>query len=192
MALIQLSEARRLATERLRTIFDAALPAEIIASAAVDGRGIECPAPTAVFLQLEIDYSTIARDHSVFMVVAPDGPRRRVQDHTGGTESHKSVTEQEVAVALVYSYRPQTLATTPGGRPMTPDEVMLRRADIYMSAIINTIQKYACEPSSIHDIVFINDIPSLVTNDQFPIKGIAQVNYTITQHCGIPNRRPLP
>lgn len=192
MALIQLSDARRIATERLRKIFTDALPAEILASVADDGRGIECPAPTAVFLQLDIDYSTIARDHAVFMVVAPDGARRRVQDHTGGADAHKSVTEQEIAVALVFSYRPQTIATTPAGRPMTPDELMLRRADIYMSAIINTIQKYACEPSSIHDVVFINDIPSLVTNDQFPIKGIAQVNYTITQHCTIYNRRPLP
>lgn len=192
MALIQLSEARRLATERLRKILTDALPAEIIASAAVDGRGIECPAPTAIFLQLDIDYSTIARDHAVFVVVAPDGPRRRVQDHTGGAESHKSVTEQEIAAALVFSYRPQTIATIPAGRVMTPDEVMLRRADIYMSALINTIQKYACDPESIHDVVFINDIPSLVSNDQFPIKGIAQVSYTITQHCAIPNRRPLP
>lgn len=192
MALIQLSDARRLATERLRKIFTDALAGEIIASVADDGRGIQCPPPTAVFLQLEIDYSTIARDHAVFMVVAPDGARRRVQDHTGGNGQHKSVTEQEIACALVFSYRPQQIATTPAGRPMTPDELMLRRADIYMAAIINTMQKYACEPSSIHDLVFINDIPSLVTNDQFPIKGIAQVNYTITQHCKIYDRRPLP
>lgn len=191
MAQINISESRRLALERVRTVLLAQLSTEVAASRAATSLALECPAPSAVFLQQTIDYTAVARAHSCFVVVAPDAPRRIVQAASGGPSTYKATSELDVAIALAYQYRPQAPVSV-GGVPLQPDEVMLRRGEVYLSALLNTLHKYACDQVSIHDLTPISDVADIIAEDGFPTWGVAQLTLTLTQILAIPQRRPLP
>lgn len=191
MAQIDLAESRRLALERVRTVIRAQLAAEISASVTASGITLECPAPTGVFLQQTIDYTAIARAHSCFVVIAPDAPRRIVQTASGGPSTYKVTSELDVAVALAFQFRPQAPVSV-GGVVLQADELMLRRGEVYLSALLNALHKYTCDAVSVHDIQPISDVADIIAENGFPAWGVAQLTLTLTQILAVPQRRPLP
>jgi hypothetical protein len=191
MAQISIAESRRLALERVRTVLAAQLGAEITASVAATSLALECPAPTGLFLQQTIDYTATARAHSCFVVIAPDAPRRIVQAASGGPSTYKATSELDVAIALAYQYRPQAPVSV-GGVPLQADELMLRRGEVYLSALLNCLHKYLCDQVAVHDLTPISDVADVIAEDGFPAWGVAQLTLTLTQLLAIPQRRPLP
>lgn len=191
MALINLSDSRRIAMERIRTVIRQEIGTEITASIAATSLALECPAPTGVFVQSEVDFTTIARAHKVFVTIAPGESRRVEATASGGVDTYKMVTKIPFDVALAYQIRPQAPILV-GGIPLEINELMLRRGEVYLSALINVIFKYACEGSAIHDLEFISDQPDLLQTDSGPVWGLAQLAFNVTQNVAVPARRPLP
>jgi len=105
--------------------------------------------------------------------------------------TYKAVTKIVFDVALAFQIRPQAPVLV-GGVPLEINELMLRRAEVYLCALINTIFKYACEGDAIHDLEFISDQPDILQTDSGPVWGLAQFTFSVTQNVAVPARRPLP
>ena len=81
---------------------------------------------------------------------------------------------------------------TVDGHTVTTGERLWIRSELYLGAMIETVQKYACAGDAIHFVERIGDQPLLMFDQQRRATGIATARYQITQNTRAPKRRSLP
>ena len=199
MAKVNIGQARRLAVRRVQTCLRAQLSTEITAAiAASDNTTLYNPAPLdqAIYANDPRQVEEVVRNHDVVCFVWPNGPRRIVTSASGGMNTYKAISKQEVSVVLLFKFALQPNEQTDAQSITLTQEVEMRlRAELYTEAIINTVLKYACQDSEVHDVVLTADDADAfpIYADEAPILlGLSQATFELTQNLTVPARRPLP
>lgn len=191
MAGINIETARQKAKERIVSALRQFYAAEL--TSIKDPSTLPLPAPD------DKAYYTIARSpdelaimHDVAVVIRVDGNRSLTDpSRSSGMDRFAQQGLTDFRIDVVFRMRlPDPAVVIPdavaGSRTLELDEVMERRAEQYLGALIGLVYKKFCDPDSIHKAWVVADLPSLLYDGEEPVLGIATAIVRVEQKLLIP------
>lgn len=198
MASIETRKARLLATERLVQVMRAQYATEL--AALNDEPNLPLPAPTdAGYYLTPEDPDDVLGNHNVFCFFTATDGRSLDDQFSGGITGNHEWRSFDVACVVMFRteiHEPvtRTIGVAPHdtSKKLTEKEVMQYRSEYYVGAMIETIEKYAEDGDTIHEINCIDDAAELYVNQERQVFGMAAAQFRVKQKTLTPRSQPLP
>lgn len=194
MAKIPTALARKRAVDRVIEVMRAELANELASlNTEATGGDLYLPAPPLnAYRRAPADPTHILPDNQdIIVYVYPAGPRGLVSRGSSGVTRANEQRQWTLEVTLACRAALSEEVDL-DGYPITSGERLWVRSDLYTGAIIETIEKYACEGEAIHFIEMSDDMAALFWDGQRKMYGISTAKFDITQITSAPLRRKLP
>ena len=184
MSYLRKSVAKTVALDRIERVLQAKLEPELEAIAD-DGCPLQVPRKQ--------DYHKPGNHRTNAIVAAPlaivieqSKPSRPYDRESGDGTEYTATNDLFVRIQVSFgagAYSPLTI----NGKQQSEAEWLDRKADRYAGAILETLCKYARDNTgAIHDIELGNDYTAAQDIEDFGMRGIAVLEFTITQHVSFP------